>query len=185
MGLINNQKINKRGAFSDLFLFMILAFVTIFICVVMIYIANTTTDKLHETMDDMDLSDGSGNNVSAVIDYTMGATALSFKALQWISAFIIFGMVLGIFIGSYLVTTKPVFFIPYIFIVIIAIIVSVPLSNSYETLATNEELETTFLGFTASNFIMLNLPIWVTIIGFTGGIIMFARMGRKEEYQYG
>jgi len=32
---------------------------------------------------------------------------------------------------------------------------------------------------------MLNLPIWITIIGFTGGIIMFARMGRKEEYQYG
>jgi len=84
-----------------------------------------------------------------------------------------------------LVTTKPVFFIPYIFIVIIAIIVSVPLSNAYETLSNNAELSSTFTGFTASNFIMLNLPIWITIIGFTGGIIMFARMGRKEEYQYG
>jgi len=181
----NNQGMSKRGAFADLFIFMILAFVLIFICVVMIYIANTTTSKLHETMDDMDLSDGSGNNVSVVIDYTVGATALTFKSLQWISAFIIFGMILGIFIGSYLVTTKPVFFIPYIFIVIIAIIVSVPLSNSYETLSNNADLSSTFAGFTASNFIMLNLPIWITIIGFVGGIIMFARMGRKEEYQYG
>ena len=176
---------NKHGAFSDIFLFMILAFVLIFICAIMIYIANTTTDKLHETMDGMDLGDGSGNNVSQVIDNTVGATALTFKALYWISAFIIFGMILGIFIGSYLVTTKPVFFIPYIFIVIIAIIVSVPLSNAYETLSNNAELSSTFAGFTASNFIMLNLPIWITIIGFTGGIIMFARMGRKEEYQYG
>ena len=176
---------NKHGGFSDLFIFMILAFITIFICVIMIYIANTTTDQLHLTMDGMDLGDGSGHNVSEVIDYTMGATALSFKALQWISAFIIFGMILGIFIGSYLVTTKPVFFIPYIFIVIIAIIVSVPLSNAYETLSNTAELSSTFLEFSASNFIMLNLPVWITIIGFVGGIIMFARMGRKEEYQYG
>ena len=176
---------NKHGAFSDIFLFMILAFIVIFICAIMIYIANTTTTQLHLTMDGMDLGDGSGNNVSQVIDYTVGATALTFQALYWITAFIIFGMILGIFIGSYLVTTKPVFFIPYIFIVIIAIIVSVPLSNAYETLSNTAELSSTFTGFTASNFIMLNLPIWITIIGFTGGIIMFARMGRKEEYQYG
>jgi len=181
----NNQRMNKRGAFADLFIFMILAFVLIFICAIMIYIADTTTEQLHETMDGMDLGDGSGNNVSVVIDNTVGATALSFKALQWISAFIIFGMILSIFIGSYLVTTKPVFFIPYIFIVIIAIIVSVPLSNAYETLSNNADLSSTFTGFTASNFIMLNLPIWITIIGFVGGIIMFARMGKKEEFQYG
>lgn len=173
---------NKKGAFADLFIFMIFAFVIVLVCVVMLYIANTTRDQLHETMDGMDLGDTMGNNVSQVIDNTMGATALSFTALRWISAFLIFGMILAIFIGSYLVTTKPVFFIPYIFLVIIAIIVSVPMSNAYETLSNDATLSSTFTGFTASNFIMLNLPIWITIIGFTGGIIMFARMGKKEEY---
>lgn len=177
------KRMNKRGAFADLFIFMILAFVLIFISAIMIYIANTTTDKLHETMDGMDLGDGSGNNVSVVIDNTVGVTALTFQALYWITALVIFGMILGIFIGSYLVTTKPVFFIPYIFIVIIAIIVSVPLSNAYETLSNQADLSSTFVGFTASNFIMLNLPIWITIIGFVGGMIMFARMGRDEEFR--
>jgi len=172
---------NKKGAFADLFIFIIFALVIVLICVVMLFIANKTTEQLHESMDGMDLGDTVGNNASQVIDNTMGRTALSFKALYWISAFIIFGMILGIFIGSYLVTTKPVFFIPYLFIIIIAVLVSVPVSNAYETLSNNPELSSTFTGFTASNFIMLNLPIWITIIGFVGAMIMFARMGRKEE----
>ena len=173
---------SKHGGFSDFFLFMIFAFIVVLVCVVMVYITNTTRDKLHETMDDMDLGDTMGNNASQVIDNTMGATAISFQALYWITAFLIFGMIFGIFIGSYLVTTKPIFFIPYLFIVIIAIIVSVPISNAYETLSNDATLSSTFSNFTASNFIMLNLPIWITIIGFVGGIIMFARMGKKEEY---
>jgi len=162
--MIKSLNENKRGGFADLFIFMIFGFVIVLVCVVMIYITGITTDKLHETMDDMDLSDG--------------------LALQWISVFLMFGMILGIFIGSYLVTTKPIFFIPYLFIVIIAIVVSVPISNTYETLSNNATLNPTFLGFTGANWIFLHLPIWITIIGITGGIIMFTRMGKEEQYAY-
>lgn len=175
---------NKKGGFCDLFIFMIFGIVIVLVCVVMIYISGITTDKLHETMDDMDLSDGQGNNASQVIDNTVGVTETSFLALQWISVFLIFGMMLGIFIGSYLVTTKPIFFVPYLFIVIIAIVVSVPLSNTYETLSNNATLNPTFLGFAGANWIFLHLPIWITIIGITGGIIMFTRMGKEEQYVY-
>jgi len=49
----------------------------------------------------------------------------------------------------------------------------------------NPTLSSTFTGFTGANWIMLNLPVWITIIGITGGIIMFSRMGRKEETIYG
>jgi len=38
---------------------------------------------------------------------------------------------------------------------------------------------------TYSNWIMLNLPMWITIIGITGAIIMFSRMGKREEINYG
>jgi len=175
---------NKRGGFSDLFIFMIFSMVIVLFSVVMIYISGITTDKLHETMDGMDLHDGQGNNASQIIDNTMGVTKTSFLALQWISVLLMFGMILGIFIGSYLVTTKPIFFIPYLFIVIIAIVVSVPLSNTYETLSNNATLNLTFLGFTGANFIFLHLPMWIAIIGITGGIIMFTRMGREEQYAY-
>ncbi len=176
---------NKRGGFTDLFLFMIFAFVIILISVVMIYIGIQTEDQLQESLGKMDLHDTIGNNASVVIDNTMGVTNTTFTALYWITVFLIGGMILSIFIGSYLITTKPIFFIPYIFIVIISIIVSVPISNSYETLMSNPTLSSTFTGFTGANWIMLNLPVWITIIGITGGIIMFSRMGRKEETIYG
>lgn len=176
---------NKRGGFTDLFIFMIFAFVIILIAVVFVYIGNTTQDQLQETVGQMDLHDTQGQNASVVIDDTFGDVNLSYGALNWIAVFLIGGMIISIFIGSYLVTTKPIFFIPYLFIVIIAIVVSVPLSNAYETLSNNATLGATFTGFQGANWIMLNLPIWITIIGITGGIIMFSRMGKKEvNYTY-
>jgi len=155
------------------------------ISVVWVYLSALTEERLQETLGQMDLHDPQGNNASEVVSNSMGATATSFLALQWITVFLIIGMSLSIFIGSYLVTTKPIFFIPYIFIVIIAIVVAVPMSNSYETLMNDATLNPTFLGFTGANWIMLNLPIWITIIGITGAIIMFSRLGKDEEAQYG
>jgi hypothetical protein len=175
---------NKKGGFTDLFLFMIIGVIVILISVVFIYIGNQTKDQLHLSMDDMDLGDTVGNNASVVIDNTFGDVTTSYSALTWISVLLLVGMILSIFIGSYLVTTKPIFLIPYIFLTIIAIVVSVPLSNTYETLMSNATLSSTFQQFTGANWLMLNLPIWVTIIGFTGAIIMFSRMGKKEERGY-
>ncbi len=172
---------NKRGGFSDLFIFMIFAFVIVLISVIWVYMGGEIQDQLHASMDGMDLHDTLGNNASQVIDNTIGSTNTSFQALHWITIFLIAGMILSIFIGSYLVTTKPIFFIPYIFIVIIAIVVSVPMSNAYETIMNNEVLAGTFAEFTGANWIMLNLPVWITIIGFVGGIIMYSQMGRREE----
>ena len=176
------KKLYKKGAFSDLFIFMIMSFALLVISGVFIYIGSTTKIQLHATMDDMSL-DGSVN-VSEVIDDTMGAVDSSFQSLYWISVFIMVGMILSILIGSYLVTTKPIFFIPYIFVVIIAVIVSVGISNAYESIATTPELASIFANFIGANFIMSKLPIWVTVIGFLGGIIMFSRLGSKEEQTY-
>ncbi len=175
---------NKRGGFSDLFIFMIVAFIVILICVIWVYMGGLVEDKLQETVGQMDLHDTVGNNASQVISNTIGATNSSFGALPWITVFLIGGMVLSIFIGSYLVTTKPIFFIPYIFIVIIAIVVSVPMSNAYEVIMNDQTLSGTFSSFAGASWIMLNLPIWITIIGFVGGIIMFSRMGKNKEVQY-
>jgi len=172
---------NKRGGFTDLYIFMIFSFVIILFSVVFIYIGNRATDQLHETMDDMDLHDTEGHNASVVIDATMGQVNVTYTALYWITILVMGGMIVGIFIGSYLVTTKPVFFVPYIFMVAIAVVVGVVISNAYETLMTTDLLAGTFAGFVGANWVMLNLPIWLSIIGIGGGIIMFSRLGKREE----
>ena len=173
---------NKNGGFTDLFMFMIFSFVIILVCGIFIYLGGDVTEKVHDTMDDMTFGDA---NTSQVIDDTFGAVNRSYQALYWIAVFLMVGMVISIFIGSYLVTTRPVFFIPYAFITIIAIIVSVGISNAYEQVIASPTLASTFAGFVGANFIMLALPVWIAVIGIVGAIIMFVRMGSKENDLYG
>jgi len=173
---------DKRGGMTDLFILMIFSFAILLISGIFIYIGSTVTSEVHEKMDTMQFGDA---NTSQVIDQTMGKVNQAYQSLYWIAIFLMVGMVLSIFIGSYLVTTKPIFFIPYIFIVIIAIVIAVGLSNAYEQVIQDPTLASTFAGFLGANFIMLQLPIWISIIGIAGGIIMFVRMGSRENEIYG
>lgn len=177
------KKMNKKGGMADLFIFMIVAVIVIFISVMFVYMGGLAKNKLHETMDNMTI--GGNENVSQVIDQTFGRVDQAYQSLYWISVMLIIGMILSIFIGSYLVTTKPIFFIPYIFILIIAVIVSVGISNAYEQVMEDPTLAGTFAGFIGANYIMLQLPIWIAIIGIVGAIIMFVRMGSKDNQIYG
>jgi len=174
---------NKRGGLTDIFLFMIVALVLLFTSGVFIYFGNITLTKVQETIGDRQF--GAIENSTEVIQDTFGKVPESFNALYWISTLLIVGMIISIFIGSYLVTTKPVFFIPYTIITIVAIIVSVGISQAYFTAIEDNLLSETFAGFVSSNFIMAYLPIWVAVIGIIGAVIMFVRMGSKENEIYG
>ena len=173
---------NKKGDFAGIFIFIIFAMVIIFVSGIFIYIGNTTETQLQASLGDKMFGDVNG---STTVTNTFGKVNLSYEALYWVSVFIIFAMMLGILIGSYMVTTKPVFIIPHIFISIIAVFISAGISNAYETIVTNPTLSGTFAGFIGANFIMLNLPIIVTVIAFAGAIIMFSRMGKREEFAVG
>jgi flagellar biosynthesis protein FliQ len=173
---------SKKAGFTDLFIFMIIAIAILFICGVMIFIGGKAQTEIQDKLGGKMIGTA---NTTIVIQDTIGAVNQSYQALYWISIFLIVGMIISIFIGSYLVTTKPIFFIPYIFIVIIAIIIAVGLSNAYEQVIENPLLASTFAGFIGANYIMLQLPIWIAVIGIVGGIIMFVRMGSKENQLYG
>lgn len=175
---------DKRGGFTDLFIFMIVAFILVLFSGVFLYITSETNDQLLESIAKMDLIGDGNQNATEVVRTTLGATVISFQALKWITSFLIFGMIIAIFIGSYMVTTKPIFFIPYIFIVIIAIVVAVAISNAYEILYADPTLASTFAGFVGASWVMAQLPIIISIVGIAGGIIMFVRMGKREEQGY-
>lgn len=175
---------NKRGGMSDMFIFMILAVAVVFICAIFIYLGGQAYSEVKAKA--VDLEGVAGNeNVTKIVDNTIGAVNTAYQSLYWIALMLIVGMVISIFISSYLVTTRPVYFIPYIFLTIIAIIVAVGLSNAYEQVIQDPTLASTFAGFIGANYVMLQLPIWITIIGIVGAIIMFVRMGSKENDLYG
>lgn len=175
---------SKKGDFIGLFVLIVLAFIIIMVSVLMFYIQGQTEDKLQQTLGKIDPAVFGGINASETITDTFGDVGIGYSQLKWITIMLIFGMIIGIFIGSYMVTTRPVMFIPYIFLMIIAVIVSVGISNSYETLISNATLGSSFAEFGGANHFMLYLPVYVTIIGFVGGIIMFVRWVRRDEYLY-
>ena len=176
------KKMNKKGGMTDLFIFMIMSFAIVLISGIFIYMGGQVTSEVHEKMDTMQFGDA---NTTQVVDNTIGKVNQAYQSLYWIAIFLMVGMVMSIFIGSYLVTTRPIFFIPYIFILVIAIIIAVGLSNAYEQIIQDPTLASTFAGFVGANFIMLHLPMWISVIGIVGGIIMFVRMGSKEAELYG
>lgn len=174
---------NKKGSMVDLFIFMIMAIAILFISAIFIYLGGRVLTATHDTMDNLVLH--GEKNASELVDISIGAVNNAYQSLYWISIMLIVGMVISIFIGSYLVTTKPVFFIPYAFITIIAVFVAVGLSNAYEQVIASPTLADTFAGFIGGNFIMLNLPVWIAIIGIIGAVIMFVRMGSSDDKIYG
>lgn len=178
---------NKRGQFTDLFVFMIFALILLFVSGLFIYMGLRVDAQLDSSFSGQAIGGSGEVNYSEVKDATFGNVNVAYSSLYWIAILLIIAMVISIFVGSYMVTTRPIFFVPYIFIIIIAIVVSVGLSNAYQDVVENPELASTFANFIGANFIMYNLPMWVAVIGFIGGIIMFVRMKSQEAIggQYG
>jgi len=169
---------SKKGALTDIFIFMIFAVVILLFSGIFIYLGVRVNSELHSNLDKMSHGEV---NYNATITQTMGKVSSAYKSLYWISIFLIVAMIISIFVGSYIITTKSIYFVPYIFIIIIALVVSVGISNAYITIIETPELRDTFNGFLGANYIMYYLPLWIVLIGFTGGIIMFVKM-KSEEY---
>ena len=166
---------NKKGL-VEIFLFLIFALTIVIICAIFLYMGTTIEDKLHETLDNMSNASAGEPNYTAIIDDTFSAVPSAYVNLRWGSYFLIIGMVLSIFIGNYLITSRPIFFIPYIFVTILGIVLAVVLSKAYETIKNTPTLSATFDTLVGANFILEYLPIWVAVIGIIGGVIMVIRI---------
>ena len=174
------------GAIAILFTFMILSFVIVFISVAFIYMGGVIEEEMHTSLDNK-TEEGDTFNWSESIDEHIGAVNKAYYSLTWISVFLIIGMVMGIITASFLSTIRPVYFVPYIFILITAIITGAILSNAYDTLRLTDPINSTFELFVGANFIMLHLPVWMAILGGLSGIIMTVRLigQRQERDMYG
>jgi len=175
--------IKNRKGFVDITLFIVATFVIVTILVSFKYMSSTVREKLTETAIEMDSERDYQSNITQLVDTHIGAVDQSFNSFVWISELLIIGMIIAMFIGSYLVNTRPVFFVPFMILMIVAIIISVGLSNGYEQM-TATQLNVTASRFVGANWFMDNLPMVTTIVGFTGGIIMFTQMLKAQRGGY-
>ena len=162
---------NKKGGLLDLILAMIFTFIILIFVVVITFSSRVVNEKMHEMAPTLQAN--MQENVSEIINDTIGATNRAFSTLKAASLILIFGYFLSILLSSFLVKTHPAFFVAYLFVVVISVIVAVPISNSYEEMYEHPLLAQDFAGFFAQSWIFLHLPLWVTVIGILAGILLF------------
>jgi len=170
---------NKNGFFTDIILFGIMAFVIVMVLGVWYYGHGLIKDEI--TSINEPVVSGSDVNISEVGEDTFGNVHTGLATLKILSFALIFGMVLTMLVSNFIVRAHPVLFIPYLFFIILAFVLSVYISNTYEDLLTGEVFSATLQSFTASTFIVLHLPIWITVIGFVSIIIIMVGIIKDRE----
>lgn len=169
---------NKKAGVFDILPWIATVFIFAVGLIGTFYSINVAKDSI---MDNLDTFSHGNVNASEIAEFTIEKLEAGLEPLKWISYMIIIGSIIVLIIGNYLVRTNPLWVVPYIFVMMFAVIIAAPVSNAYEGLMTDPVLGSTFREFEVVGHIFLNLPMWVLLIGVLGGIVMFVNIVRDRS----
>lgn len=170
---------NKKGqSIVQLFIFVAIVMVIVLFFAVWLFGFNTLT----ETLDEIELPTGTGINFSEITRDTIDHVNTGMGFLRTIAVLMIFGFAISILLSSFLEKTHPgLGFVIHIFVTALAIPFAVVVSNAYEDLLADAVIGPTLQTFTGANFIVLNLPLWVVVIGIAGIILLMSGIPKDRE----
>lgn len=200
---IKIRKMNKKGQLSQLgtfniFQFMILSFLCVVLFGGLIWISGTLNTTMNQVgvMNDKnprtnftfpclnnqsEICSGSTYvNMTQASDATFGQMNQSIQSLRMVAIVYILSLAVCIIITNFLQKMHPLWFFAYMLIAMLAIIFAPTISNAYESLLNSGIYDGTLSSFTASNFILLNLPMIVMFISVIGGIGLFVNLLRQD-----
>jgi hypothetical protein len=101
--------------------------------------------------------------------------------------YIVFGMfialVFALIVTGYLIGGYPIFMFFYFLFVVISVILSAVFGNVWEQITQSATFGTTIASFPITNHIILYLPLYATVIGFIGIVVMFAKPYFQQGYE--
>lgn len=117
---------------------------------------------------------------SAINESSSAVTSITAsKTMTGRMDYVIFGFFiascLGIIITGWFIGGNPVFTFVYFLVVVVAIIVSTIISNVFDDIANTSVLVSSVSAFPITTHIVSYLPIYVSIIGFIGIVVMYAK----------
>jgi len=151
---------NRKGSAINIFLFVVIAFTIAITTIIGYYVVN---DNMLPQIQPIIGGD-------SVVNDTLNTYQSSLAALDYMLFAIFIGLIIMSLIAAMLTRVHPAFLFFYVILVIVAIIVSVPLSNSYQTI---EATLGTASSFTISSFVMGQLPLFTAVVGVLILIITF------------
>lgn len=181
-------KSNKRAQFGtfSVFTWMITAFLAVVLFAGLIYIMGILNDVFTQVGLENEKNAGQPGytNISLATEQIWGQADESIQALKLVAIVYILALGVAIVIVGFLERKHPFLFFVYMLIVLLGIIFAPTISNAYEDLLGSNIFDGGLIEFTAANFILLNLPVFVLIIGFGGAIGLFinlVRGGRQDS----
>jgi len=174
---------NKKGVIGIIFFFIILFAILIigFIAVIVVSVFQIGSDVITPVMEDLGMA--GDTNLSEASGYTFGVVDTLINSLPWLLAFgyalaLIFSIVLVV---SYNYNPNPAFIGVYIALILLLIVGSIIISNSYEDIYSGtDELALKLQSNTAMSYMILYSPFIMTLIAFITGIFLFATNKDRE-----
>jgi len=153
---------------KDLILTAALIFIFAIGFFVVHYVFNTVTDQM--------IAIPAINESADAVSQFEGVQNLTDR-LDYIVFGVFIGSILAIIIGGWFVGGHPILMFIYFIVVTIGVVLSFVLSNVWETVSHSALFGVTVGSFPLSNHLLLNLPIYMVVIGLIGMIAMFAKPG--------
>lgn len=114
------------------------------------------------------------NQSEKAVEVVQGSLAVT-ERMDYVVFGVFIAMVLAILISGWFIAGHPIFSFVYFLLVVIGVVTSAILANTWETASQSSVFGASLTSFPITNNILLNLPIYVSIIGFLGLVIVFAK----------
>lgn len=172
---------NKAQSQFDIFTFIVFAVIVVLFFAGWIYVTGLINTVMHNAGESNEVNAGNAGyvNMTQTSDQIFGQQAQAIKSLRMVALVYILSLAIVIIITNFLQKKNPIWFFAYILLALLAVIFSPQVSNAYENLLSSGIYGGELTNFTASNFIILNLPVVVLVITLLGGIGLFINLVRS------
>lgn len=175
---------NKRGNIAVLLgfvLFIIMMMGAAFVITVGSGLTTYISDEINTATSG--LGEVGGTNMTQVQEMTVGVANTSIQQLSYFSGAIVFVILIAMLSFATIIRSHPnkILISAFIMMTILLIVVSIVLSNAYEEIYEGtDEFALELQGMTLASFLLLHMPMFITVISFIGGIIIFTGVGEDE-----
>jgi hypothetical protein len=170
---------DKRGQIFNIFTIMITALLCVLLFGGLIYAQGIIYTALHNVGVQNDATGGLSVNMTKAADITFGTVNQSIQALRMVAVVYIMGLIAVFLITSALVRINPIWFFAYVLVVAFALMLSAPISNAYLTILQSGIYDNGLQSFTGANWILLNLPVIVLVLGMFGAVLLMINIVRQ------
>lgn len=157
---------NKRGSAQDVILIAVLLFFFGVAFLIMHYGMNQMYDGL--------LANPQINGSASTVEALEAGQATTSKLDYW-GIGIFLGLLISLIVTGWFISGNPLFMGVYVVVVILAVVVSMGLSNAWESLSQNATFAASLVALPFTNHILLYLPYYTAVMGMIGLMVVFAK----------